>query len=757
MPFFSAIKSFAASVQGQFMLVIFLAILPMIGLTVYTDIASNQILKIDAQNSILRVANLSAIEQQRLIDAGGQILLALSHVPEINSKECGKFLSDTIAEFPAYSTIFVLDSRGTLQCLSGSYSGNPDFSGRSYFERAVQTKKLAIGDYQLGRISGKYILPVALPILDASGNVKKVIALGIDITWVGKIAQSANLQNGTTITVIDHNSTIIGRYPDAGSFIGKPYSAPILAEIITGKASSGIAEGIGLMGQDVVVGFADIGGGHIIVSTPSAIVLAETRTIFMRNLLLVLIFGLLTLAMTRIFAQYLILSKIKRIVAAADAFSSGDLTVRTNVDYSGELGTIAKSFDLMSARLAETIVALDKKIKEQGSSIAEIEQKKEIAEKERARAEIFLAAIGDGVIVTDGQARIVFMNESAENLLHTKMADQVGKEIYNLRLEDEAGDEIPRTARPAYHALVEGARIYPDPTKTIYFRRDDKRIPLFITASPIGSKGVLGEISVFHDVSQEKEIDKTKSEFVSLAAHQLRTPLSTISWYAEVLLGSDLGKLNEKQRQYMEEIYHSDQRLIALINAMLDVSRLELGTLAINTAPVDLHVLADGVVKEYDRVAKKKHVMIHASYEPRLPKLSADERLMRIIIENLLHNAIKYSDKNSKVELKVSMRESQFCIEVKDHGVGIPKAQQPKIFTKLFRADNARLIDPDGTGLGLYIVKSILDVTGGTISFTSEEGKGSTFSVCIPETGMRGKAGTTSLIEADIEGIKTAQ
>jgi PAS domain S-box-containing protein len=257
-------------------------------------------------------------------------------------------------------------------------------------------------------------------------------------------------------------------------------------------------------------------------------------------------------------------------------------------------------------------------------------------------------------------------------------------------------------------------------------------------------------IGVNWDVTKEKEIDKAKSEFVSLASHQLRTPLSAINWYTEMLLAGDAGKINTEQKEYLEAIYTGNQRMVDLVNALLNVSRLELGTFLIEAQPTDVVALAKSVLDELRPKYTEKQQVVEAVHDE-IPLYSADPKLLRMVLQNLLTNAVKYTPEKGHVSLQlrivkkgatvatVPARQDSLAIIVADTGYGIPKSQQEKIFSKMFRADNAREKEAEGSGLGLYIVKSVADQSGGQVWFTSEENKGTTFYILLPLSGMQKK------------------
>lgn len=252
-------------------------------------------------------------------------------------------------------------------------------------------------------------------------------------------------------------------------------------------------------------------------------------------------------------------------------------------------------------------------------------------------------------------------------------------------------------------------------------------------------------VSLCQDISLRKEIDRAKTEFVSLASHQLRTPLSAIRWYSEMLLSKYVGELNDKQKQYVKEIYSGNLRMVDLVNALLNVSRLDLGTFAIEPEEVSLVEICESVLSELAPQLTEKNQTVERIFTQAPASYLADPKLIRIIFQNFLSNSVKYTQAGGAIQVEVGTRENSLHIRVSDNGYGIPKSQHAKIFQKLFRADNVRQKDTEGTGLGMYIVKAIVESAGGQISFESEENKGTTFHVLLPLSGMLRKSGSKGI------------
>ena len=240
---------------------------------------------------------------------------------------------------------------------------------------------------------------------------------------------------------------------------------------------------------------------------------------------------------------------------------------------------------------------------------------------------------------------------------------------------------------------------------------------------------------VAHDVTKEMEVDRAKSEFVSLASHQLKTPLTSIKWLSEMLVAQGADPLTPKQQQYVSNIKASSQQMVEMVNDLLNMSRIELGTLAMTMGEFNIDTLARSVLTEQAHAAEVKKVTVKLVSDASFPTMHGDEKLTRMIVQNLLSNAIKYSRDGGIVEYELSLvsaPKDTIYIRVKDFGIGIPEKEKGKIFERLYRAENAQKLVPDGTGLGLYVVKTILARAGGVITFESEEGVGTTFFVSIP-------------------------
>lgn len=271
------------------------------------------------------------------------------------------------------------------------------------------------------------------------------------------------------------------------------------------------------------------------------------------------------------------------------------------------------------------------------------------------------------------------------------------------------------------------------------------------------------QTGVAQDVSKHLELSQAKTDFVAIASHQLRTPLSIIKWYVDFLVSGDAGEINEEQEKYLHEVYNSNERLINLVNALLDVSRIDLGTFAIEPEPTDIIERASSALEGFlPEISAKKIKLIKLFDE--FGKINLDPRLIKIVFENIISNAVKYTPENGTIDFRIKKTEKDIYIKISDTGCGIAREEQPKMFTKLFRGFDARKIESSGTGLGLYVVKAVIEKSGGKIWFESpsldllikeqqknynipldKRNRGTTFNITIPLKGMKPKLGTKKL------------
>jgi len=228
------------------------------------------------------------------------------------------------------------------------------------------------------------------------------------------------------------------------------------------------------------------------------------------------------------------------------------------------------------------------------------------------------------------------------------------------------------------------------------------------------------------------EASRMKSEFVKIVSHQLRSPITNLSWAIDILMSGELGKVEEKQTEYLKILKENSSRMIDLVRDLLTVSRIEEGSLAIKREKISIEPIIKKLISRFKPFVLGSNVEIKFEAGENLPQIFIDADQIEIVIENLFDNAVRYIKEKGEIKIKLEIRDKALYFEIKDTGVGIPKDDQKFIFQKFFRSENAVRQQTQGSGLGLFIAKSIIERFDGQIGFESEENKGSTFWFFLP-------------------------
>ncbi len=348
-----------------------------------------------------------------------------------------------------------------------------------------------------------------------------------------------------------------------------------------------------------------------------------------------------------------------------------------------------------------------------------------------------LEAIGHGVMAVGKDGRISAVNPACEILLGTTHEELLGS------LPPEVAVMLTEGQKPlARHPLTQclmGTPFHPEPGQKLSIKcKNNTYLPVMLLAAPLSEEGVpFGAVMVFQDVRDERRLDEIKSEFVTLASHQLRTPLSILRWQVDILK-ENAAKMEEDGRTAVGEIEQASLRMANLLNALLQVVQLEGGALTPDIASVEVSSVVRGMVSELKDIMARRKITCRLLLPDKELRIQSDAALLGIVVQNLLTNAVKYSRENAVIEVQVIEQAEGICVIVRDAGLGIPEREQSKLFQKFFRARNIKTVDTDGSGLGLYILKMIVDGLQGTINFHSKEGQGSEFTVCLPKSVKRG-------------------
>jgi len=443
--------------------------------------------------------------------------------------------------------------------------------------------------------------------------------------------------------------------------------------------------------------------------------------------------------------------RVKEIIPVLNRVSLGDFSQKIEIpSFNDEFTDLLVSIDLMVSNLQELSEENRTKEAQIEASRKQLEvshdvllKSKNEIEAEKSKAEALLGSIGEGIIAIDLQGRIILMNHQAEQMFQKETRSVLGTPfVEHFNFEDQSGKPINMESEIFNNVVAKKIQHF---TTTYFTQPNTERLPLATTLSPILlGKRLIGIIGTFRDITRETEIDKAKSEFVSLASHQLRTPLTAVKWLLEELTRK--GGFNAVQRDHLNDIQASTSRLITLVNDLLNVSRLESGVLTIEPKPVELGKWLEDAVKEYRFAAKAKQQRIEFE-RPKTPiPLSVDPELYRQVLDNMVSNAIKYSFNGKTIFISLTKKSHGITLSVKDQGIGMTPNEKKSLFNKFFRTAEASKFSTTSSGLGLYIMKKILDISGGSVTVESEKGKGTVISVTYPMRGMKERKGAKGLV-----------
>lgn len=386
-----------------------------------------------------------------------------------------------------------------------------------------------------------------------------------------------------------------------------------------------------------------------------------------------------------------------------------------------ELSEMREKRELELKELTEKTRELEVARKALMNMLEDFEEARKKAEEERDKTKLIITNFADGLLVFDKGNKLSLINPQAEiflNIKNQEIANQTITYLYQFPslkpLLEILGEEI----KPLFRKELSIKENFILEVTSVKILREEEK---------------LGTLVILHDVTREKHIERLKTEFVSIAAHQLRTPLSAIKWTLRMLLDGDLGKLTKQQLDFLEKTYQSNERMIDLINDLLNITRIEEGRYIYRPIMVQFEEICREVTESFqEEISKKKLSFGFLLPQKKLPLIKADVEKIKLAVQNLLDNSIKYTmpGGNVTISLKKGIKEIEF--EIKDTGVGIPADQQERIFTKFFRGANIIRLETTGTGLGLFIAKNIVEAHGGKMWFESKEGKGSTFHFTLP-------------------------
>jgi PAS domain S-box-containing protein len=720
---------------------------------------------------------------------------AADAVPEINGvsaylADLNKTVQDpavlrTLMNFGAgrpYLSIYLMDLKGKVVLSTDPSFLNKNLAIRNYFKEA--TKGGSINEMLIGSITKQPGFYFASSVKGATGKIVGVSVVKMDPqpvyetlidSYIDKLGKFMLVNEDGVIIFTNKENSIykslgkMNEQTQTGITIENRYLGKQILPLAYDQAQQAVE---GKNGDPLIYEFYDpidkekelinvspIGGSvplylvsEVDYGTVTGVVDQVTNSV-----IVIIIIVLLLGTTIQVFSLRRVLSPLYKLNKYALAVSSGNFNETVKVSTGDELESLTESVKQMVASLKgfyggleekvqEKTAELEKTLKEMKSKNTDLENTKKAVlnvmedlsvEKDRLyfeknRIETILKSIGDGVFVTDNEGKITMTNKAAQEMSGFHLLEAMGKdyhEIFNFRVEGRNEEEYPDFVSKV---LKTGKVVFLE-QHSVLIGRDGKEIPVLDSAAPVKDieGNTYGCVVICRNNTRERELEKSKDDFLSVTSHQLRTPLGSMRWNVEMLLAGDAGKLPTEAMEVAQQIHDGNIRMIELVNDLLNVNRIDQGRVLDEPVETDLAQVIRDASGELEVEARERKVKIKLDLD-KTTKIVIDPKRLREVIMNLVSNAVKYNRVGGKVEVRLKSVSKQILISVEDNGIGVPKKDMPSVFDKFFRASNAVQSETEGSGLGLYVVKKFVEGWGGKIEMESKEGRGSKFTVCLP-------------------------
>jgi two-component system phosphate regulon sensor histidine kinase PhoR len=570
---------------------------------------------------------------------------------------------------------------------------------------------LLAGGVYLGRALDQFAVASLQTRLATAGRllhdeVRGLLARGAGADALGAFVRRAARPTESRVTVIAPDGVVLGDSEVALADLARLENhrdRPEVRAALEGRVGRDLRTSVSVHAPLMYVALPVRDGDRVVAVLRLALPLSAVTSSYDQINRVMLAGGLVALVVAcgiGIFVAGRVTRPVVEMQAIARQMSEGQFAVRAPVRSPDELGALGRALNLMALRLREQIHNL---------------------ETERAKATAILDGMVEGVVAVDGQECILLMNERARAMFGVGPARGEGKPFLEV-IRNADLHEIFRSGRTAGGVFRHELRLRTPTDRT-----------LRVTAVPLRLAGEdPGLVLVIDDVTELRRLEQVRTEFIANVSHELRTPLTAIQGYLETLLGGALEE-REHARRFVEIAFRHTERLGRLLNDLTDLSNIELGKVSLRLAPTPLRPIVDSVLELVAAKARDGEVSLTTEVSEVIHVQADRDRLVQVLI-NLVDNAVKYTPAGGAVTVRARpTADGRVEVSVSDTGVGIPRADLPRITERFYRVDKARSRELGGTGLGLAIVKHLVLAHGGDLAIDSQEGRGTTVRVLLPE------------------------
>jgi signal transduction histidine kinase len=767
---------YLSSLRFRLIVLVLLAVIPAFGVILHSAAKHRNLTANQAKRNALAAARAIAAEQERFFENAHHLLIMLSRVPQIrgnNSTTCGQFLAGLLE--PLYADLAVTDEKGNLLCSALPRATSLAKPRGPHLSRVKQSYDFSVGEIRTDPSTRKTLVDLGFPVQDSPGVVRSVIVAVVDLSWITRVTAENHLYPGASFTLVDSKANVFLRYPLGDDWIAKPLFAQASPEGMVSPDTETI-ESLDVDGVRRLFAFSKlkspVGGqsAYAAIDIPAAMAFAEADRILAQNLITFGVLAFLTLAAAWVGADVFVLRRIRDIVAATKQVAAGKLSARTHLPYGKtELGQMAQAFD----DLAE---ALERREAEAEISAKEIHKQRQ---QQNALYDLNLAITSTldlasvlKTLLEEISALFPYCASTVSWINNQSGALEVIAQR-NLDNIDEAqwegwteqGLPLVVMKRKTYLA-ISNAQLDPRTTNPEFFRRH--RLFSYLGMPLIAKGETLGVLSFYtkeergfstvemnflnalvnqaaiaiynsrlyeQTRNQAVELEKSnkiKDEFLGVMSHELRTPLNIIMNYAEALRMGTFGEIGPEQGKGTEKIRSQAGHLLTLINGILEITKIESGTVTVKKDLLDLIDFISENRSDY-MMPMEKDIALEWIYPSDLPVIVSDRMKLKQILTNLINNAIKFTE-SGVVQISIQAVDEGHTLDLKvaDTGAGISDELLPFVFDKFRQIDSTTTRNHSGAGLGLYIVKTFVELLGGSIGVQSKLGKGSVFTVRLP-------------------------
>lgn len=704
------------SIRHHLLLIVAIIAFPAICIIINSGIQQREDGIHDAKVVTQKLAESIVGEQKNLVASTRQLFIALSQLPEIkthNAAETRAILAEILKLSPQYSNIFIADASGVVWASAVPLTGPVSIADRRYFINALSSGKLSSGEYHIARTSNKPTFNLGYPLQNHAGTTTDVIVAGFSLDYYRQAFNPSALPTGASFALLDNKGIILTRAIDPEKYVGKPSNAEIFQHMLEGPDEETSIGTSSVVGDNRVQTYRKIRLEnesspymYVRVGIPTDTILSVANAELVKNLVAYSVFLMIAILLSWLTGREYIINKVLALQRSSLRLAEGDLDTRVAHEVrGGELGELGQAFDDMAEKLA---------LREQA-----------LRESERNYRDIFNTT-HDALFVNDDSGRITEVNRASESMFGYTRDEFLGMSVGKL-----VAGQTPYSFADAL-LLIEKA--FAEGTQEFEWLSKRKNGELFwteIAVTPASDSGRRQVLAVIRDITERKEMEQMKEALLSNISHEMRTPLTSMLGFLEFVIENDVD--DAQIRDYHATMYKEAVRLNEMITNFLDMQRLKSNLHKYVFIHINVRQLLDEVVAIFASPCARHLIMVEAPAD--LPPISGDDELLHQALSNLLSNAIKYSPEGSRITLGASVRDNRVVISIKDAGIGIPAESLDRIFDIFYRVENPSKRQIAGTGLGLALVKGIVDAHSGQVWAESALGHGSIFYISLPVAG----------------------